>query len=94
MDKNVTILHGCKKNGKIQWHKDTRRWAKKCDKLTAKQEVWPGCTNWMWPETAFSLTPDSNQICPSSLHVCQGSKSTQIDIFLKFNFCNLCQLID
>ena len=29
---------------------------------TAKQAVFPGTKNWMWPETAFSETPDSNQI--------------------------------
>ena len=35
--------------------------------LTAKQAVSPGTRNWMWPETAFSETPDSNQIWLISL---------------------------
>lgn len=39
----------------------------KCSMLTAKQEVSPGMINCMCPETAFSLTPDSIQVCPISL---------------------------
>lgn len=35
--------------------------------LTAKQAVSPGFTNWICPDTAFSLTPDSIHTCPSSL---------------------------
>lgn len=34
---------------------------------TAKQAVSPGTISWMCPDTAFSLTPDSIQIWPSSL---------------------------
>lgn len=34
---------------------------------TAKQADSPGMMSWMCPDTAFSLTPDSIQICPSSL---------------------------
>jgi hypothetical protein len=30
--------------------------------ITAKQAVFPGIKNWIWPETAFSETPDSNHI--------------------------------
>ena len=29
----------------------------------AKHAVSPGIKNWMWPETAFSLTPDSYLKC-------------------------------
>ena len=36
--------------------------------LTAKQAVSPGTMNCMWPDTAFSDTPDSNHDIPSSLH--------------------------
>lgn len=36
--------------------------------LTAKQAVTPGMMSWMCPETAFSATPDSNQVRDSSLH--------------------------
>lgn len=36
--------------------------------LTAKQAVSPGEINWIWPETAFSDTPDSNQFRLNSLH--------------------------
>jgi len=35
--------------------------------FTAKQAVLPGMRNWMCPETAFSDTPDSNQIWLTSL---------------------------
>lgn len=34
---------------------------------TAKQAVTPGTMSWMCPETAFSATPDSYQVSPSSL---------------------------
>lgn len=34
---------------------------------TAKQAVCPGMRNWMCPDTAFSETPDSNQIWLTSL---------------------------
>lgn len=43
--------------------------------LTAKQEVSPGMINCMCPETAFSLTPDSIQVCPISLQACKSQKS-------------------
>lgn len=36
--------------------------------LTAKHAVTPGSMNCIWPETAFSATPDSNQLILSSLH--------------------------
>jgi len=35
---------------------------------TSKQAHLPGEMNWMCPDTAFSLTPDSIQSCPSSAH--------------------------
>lgn len=34
---------------------------------TAKQADSPGIMSCMCPETAFSLTPDSIHVCPSSL---------------------------
>jgi len=67
--------------------------------LTAKHEVWPGWTNWIWPETAFSLTPDSNQICPSSLqawhkyNTIQQVRQTQTKTF-EHHFSNLCPTTD
>lgn len=33
----------------------------------AKHAVSPGTRNWIWPDTAFSETPLSNQVWPSSL---------------------------
>ena len=44
------------------------------DRLTAKQAVFPGITNWIWPDTAFSLTPDSIQGWFNSLHAWQKSR--------------------
>lgn len=35
--------------------------------LTAKQAVSPGTMNWICPDTAFSDTPDSNQVKLNSL---------------------------
>lgn len=43
--------------------------------LTAKQEVSPGMINCMCPETAFSLTPDSIQVCPISLQACKSQEA-------------------
>ena len=42
--------------------------------LTAKQAVFPGTMHWMWPDTAFSLTPDSIQGCFNSLHAWKKEK--------------------
>lgn len=45
------------------------------DRLTAKQAVFPGMTNWIWPDTAFSLTPDSIQGWFNSLHAWQKAEN-------------------
>lgn len=52
-------------------------------KLTAKHEVSPGMMNCMWPETAFSLTPDSNQFCPISLQAFKTKPERCQFLFIK-----------
>jgi hypothetical protein len=43
---------------------------------TAKQADSPGIISWMCPETAFSLTPDSIHVWPSSLQAWTGKGKT------------------
>lgn len=50
---------------------------------TAKHAVSPGMMSWMCPDTAFSLTPDSIQIWPSSLQA--WDKHDEINIISRSN---------
>lgn len=72
--KHSPLLVHYKNNWKTQLERD--------DRLTAKQAVFPGITNWMWPDTAFSLTPDSIQGWFNSLHAWwKSTKSIEVGMF-------------
>lgn len=53
--------------GDIPWTIEAMRDEKRV-MHTAKQAVSPGTSSWIWPDTAFSDTPDSSQTISSSLH--------------------------
>jgi hypothetical protein len=68
--------------GSLEWQTpireitESQQWPWARTMPTAKQADSPGIISWMCPETAFSLTPDSIHVWPSSLQAWTGKGKT------------------
>lgn len=80
-----------------EWNLQSKGVLQRDDRLTAKQAVFPGMTNWIWPDTAFSLTPDSIQGWFNSLQAWWKSKKlNELCMFYQNhynNWENFCSII-